>query len=361
VKKPVISYDEYIKQKKISEALTAQIEEAALNENFLTSLLNFFKGLFDLFSNKEVKDEVEECTETLKAVENDEDTPDDQVGEEIDGKRVRNHFSKATKAISKQIEVDKEKGIRVSNELIKKLASWYAQQIAVQDMTKIEMFQKMLNNTEGSKRLTWIPNEYRQKPTDWYKDSKCVLDKSIKEAFSKVLEASPEKQENLILDFSKRYVEFVAKYRDNGLKKLKANDPDFLDDMFLGFAQMANNITIFIQNMMKNTPDEKVEEIIAEKIVANRKRRSESSPYKSKKELKDEEHGKEVSTEKNTELKKDTKSSSSKKEISTDNEGSRRSTSTNAKAPKTAKAPKAPKAAAKSDSTEGESQNDIAN
>jgi len=302
VKKPVISYDEYIRHKKISEALVEEIKESSLNENFLTNILNFFKGLFDLFNNKELKKEAEKSTAYLKDIENDDELSNNGIAEELDVKRVRGYFTNSTKYVSKQFQVDKEKGIRVSNELTKKLASWIGQLITIQDMTKIDMLQKMLKNTETSKRFTWIPNEYRDKPLDWYKDKKCVLDKSIRDALLKILEVKPEQQEKMILDFSKRYIEFVAKYRENGLKKLKENNPDFLDDVFLGFCQMSNNLVASMSSMMKNTSDDKMTEIISDKIIINRKKRD---PKLVKKEDKDKEtEGTTVDTKKKITSKK---------------------------------------------------------
>jgi len=320
VKKPVISYDEYIRHKKISEALVEEIKESSLNENFLTNILNFFKGLFDLFNNKELKKEAEKTTAYMKEIENDDEISNNEIREELDSKIIRRSFVDSNKYISKQIQVDKEKGIRVSNDLTKKLASWIGQLITIQDMTKVDMLQKMLKNTETSKRFTWVPNEYREKPQDWYKDSKCVLDKSIREAFIKVLETEPQKQETVILDFSKRYIEFVAKYRENGLKKLKENNPDFLDDMFLGFSQMANSLVVSMGSMMKNTTDDKLVEIVADKIITNRARRKSANPDKDKKDLdsEKEKEGNEVDTEKKITSKKKTVPPTEVKDSSSD-------------------------------------------
>jgi len=351
VKKPVISYDEYIRHKKISEALVEEIKESSLNENFLTNILNFFKGLFDLFNNKELKKEAEKTTSYIKGIENDDEISDDEIGEELDSKRIRRSFIDSNKYISKQFQVDKEKGIRVSNELTKKLASWIGQLVTVQDMTKIDMLQKMLKNTETSKRFTWVPNEYREKPLDWYKDKKCVLDKSIREALLKVLETQPEKQEKMILDFSKRYIEFIAKYRENGLKKLKENNPDFLDDMFLGFSQMVNSLVISMGSMMKNTTDDKLVEIVADKIITNRARRKSANPDKDKKDSETEKEGTEVSTKKKVGAKKKPVSPTEVEDSSSDNR-SRKSAPAPAPKPATAasKATSTPTATSKATS-----------
>ena len=306
MKKPVISYEQYIKQKKISEALSSQIQEEALNENFLTSVLNFFKGLFDLFKNKELKNTAEESRRDIKEIENDENISNDELPESIDGKKLKKYFDRANKSIENQIDVDKEKGIRVSNELIKKLAGWLGQMITSQDMISTDILQKMLKNTEGVKRLTWVPQKYRQNPRDWYKDKDCILEKSIKEAFIKVLEADEERKEKLLLEFSKRYVEFVSKNLEGGLKKLKENNPDFLDNLFLGFCQMSAGMNSFMNSIMKNSDDEKVAEIVAEKIAKNRKRRNDANPYKKKKEVdKSQSEGTEVPAEKVSDTKKD--------------------------------------------------------
>ena len=354
MKKSVISYDEYIRHKKISEALVEEIRESSLNENFLTNILNFFKGLFDLFNNKELKKEAEKTTAYIKGIENDDEISDEEIDEELDSKRIRRSFIDSNKYISKQFQVDKEKGIRVSNELTKKLASWIGQLVTVQDMTKIDMLQKMLKNTETSKRFTWVPNEYREKPLDWYKDKKCVLDKSIREALVKVLEAQPEKQEKMILDFSKRYIEFVAKYRENGLKKLKENNPEFLDDMFIGFSQMVNSLVVSMSSMMKNTTDDKLVEIVADKIITNRARRNAANPDKDKKELdsEKEKEGTEVDTKKKVASKKKTVTPTDIKDSSSDSR-SRKTAPVAAPKPATAatKATSTPTASSKTSSS----------
>jgi hypothetical protein len=340
VKKPVISYDEYIRHKKISEALVEEINESSLNENFLTNILNFFKGLFDLFNNKKLKKEAEETTSYLKDIENDDELSDKEIVEELDSKRIRRSFVNSNSYISKQFQIDKEKGIRVSNELTKKLAGWIGQLVTVQGMTKIDMLQKMLKNTETNKRFTWVPNEYRDKPLDWYKDKNCVLDKSIREALIKVLETEPSKQEQMILDFSKRYIEFVAKYQENGLKKLKENNPDFLDDMFSGFSQMADSLVSAMSLMMKNTSDDKMTELIADKLISNRsKRKPKVDKAENKEEDKDSEST-EVDTKKKIAPKKDTVAPSDIKDSSSDT-----------RSRKTATAPKPTTAASKAIST----------
>ncbi len=344
MKKPVISYDEYIRHKKISEALVEEIKESSLNENFLTNILNFFKGLFDLFNNKKLKKEAEDSTAYIKDIENDDELPDNGVAEELDTKRIRRYFNNSTDYVSKQFQVDKEKGIRVSNELTKKLAGWFGQLITIQNMTKMDMLQKMLKNTETSKRFTWVPNEYRDKPQDWYKDKKCVLDKSIREALMKILEVEPVEQEKMILDFSKRYIEFVAKYRENGLKKLKENNPDFLDDMFLGFSQMTNSIVNSMSSMMKNTSDDKVAEIISDKIITNRKKRGPKTEKVIDKEKED--TGKQLDAKKKTTSKKVDPSSVKDGEAAAES----RSRSKSA-APKPANAPSPATAATKATST----------
>jgi hypothetical protein len=346
VKKPVISYDEYIRHKKISEALVEEIKESSLNENFLTNILNFFKGLFDLFNNKELKKEAEETTAYIKRIENNDEIPDSEVPEELDGKKLKRSFTNSNKYISKQIEVDKEKGIRVSNELIKKLASWIGQLVTVQGMTKTDMLQKMLRNTETSKRFTWVPTEYRENPLKWYKDKDCKLEKSIREALLVVLEAEPQKQEKMILDFAKRYIEFVAKTRENGLKKLKENDPDFLDDIFLGFVQMTNSIVTSMSFMMKNTDDDKLVEIVADKIISNRARRADVNPNKKNKQELDQKQEKDETV---TGIKKKVTSKKKTPEPTEDSTGDSRSRKSAPAAP--VNAPKPVTAATRATST----------
>ena len=60
-----------------------------INEGFLDAIVRFFKGMFDLFNDKEVKKDAEESQKYFDEIENDEELTDEEIEEEVDPKRVR--------------------------------------------------------------------------------------------------------------------------------------------------------------------------------------------------------------------------------------------------------------------------------
>jgi phosphoribosylformimino-5-aminoimidazole carboxamide ribonucleotide (ProFAR) isomerase len=276
VEKRILSYSDYVARKKgVTESSTQ--EGKALNEGFLDAIVRFFKGMLDLFNNKELKKETSDSANYWKDIEDNDNISDEEISDEIDSKRVRKSSEKASKTIVNQIDVDTETGIRTTEDLRKKLASWIAQMVTWEDqINKMPILKKLLSNTEASKRFVWVPSDFRQgkdKPAkkEWFSQKNCVLEKQVAAEWLKVAETKDEK---VIKEFAKKFIDYVAKGRENGLKKLKENQPDFLDDMFAGLAAMCRGIMISASSVVKNTPDDKMNEIIADEIIQSRKRKA---------------------------------------------------------------------------------------
>jgi hypothetical protein len=264
VKNPVLSYKEFTDQKKLTESKN-NIGNP-LNESFLDAVLRFFRGIFDLFSNKKLKKNYEDMRVYYKRLQYNKDIDNDELADELNAKKIRKSFFDATKTITNGVEIDKEKGIRVTVDLQKHLASWVAQIIALNESHYLGIIQKMLSNKETIKKFTWVPKKYRENSKEWYKQNECVLDKKVKDSLLKVLTAPQEKQENLIKDFCKRYVEYVALQHDDmpgydpgdGVKLLKANNKDLLDDIHEGFYVMILNVKDTMNTIVKNSQDDKI-------------------------------------------------------------------------------------------------------
>ena len=276
MKNPVLSYKEFTDQKRLTE--NKNNIGNPLNESFLDAVLRFFKGIFDLFSNKKLKKNYEDMRVYYKRLQYDKDIDNDELRDELSAKKIRKSFFDAIKTISNGIEIDKEKGIRITADLQKHLASWVAQLIALNESHNLGIIQKMLTNKETVKKFTWVPTKYRENPKEWYKQKECLLDKKIKDSLFKILAAPQEKQENLIKDFCKRYVEYVALQHDNmsgydpgdGAKLLKANDKDLLDDIHSGFYVMIMNVKDTMNNIIKNSQDDKIIEQVETQIIKDR-------------------------------------------------------------------------------------------
>lgn len=276
MKNPVLSYKEFTDQKRLTE--NKNNIGTPLNESFLDAVLRFFRGIFDLFGNKKLKKNYEDMRVYYKRIQYDKDIDNEELADELDSKKIRRSFNDASKMIGNGIEIDKEKGIRVTADLQKYLASWIAQLIGLNESVYVGILQKMLNNKETVKKFTWVPAKYRENSKEWYKQKECVLDKKIKEALLKILDAPQDKQENLIKTFVKHYIEHIAISMDkesgydpgDGAKLLKANDKDFLDQVFNGFSLMCESIRVTMNSMVKNTNDEKIAEIAGKKIESDR-------------------------------------------------------------------------------------------
>jgi hypothetical protein len=255
-----------------------ELKEENLNEGFLDAIVRFFKGIFDLFNDKEVKKEAETSQKYFSEIENDDEISDDEVEEEIDAQRVRRSSDKLNITIKKRIETDEEKGIRTSKNLVESLSSWLGMILVQEEAVRMPLLSKMLENPELTKRFTWVPENYTEaNMKDWFKDKDCVLDKSILTALKGLATAPSDKRKNAIIKFAENYVTYVAK-KTGKEEGLKTKDKETLDAIHVGFAKMAMNILAGMTAIIKNTKDDKLTEVIADEIITARKRRGSKKP-----------------------------------------------------------------------------------
>ena len=255
-----------------------ELQEDTVNEGFLDAIVRFFKGIFDLFNDKEVKKEAEASQTYFSEIENDEEIPDEDLEEEIDAQRVRKSSEKLSLTIKKRIETDEEKGIRTSKNLVESLASWIGMILVQEEAVRMPLLSKMLENPELTKRFTWVPEKYTEaNMKDWFSDKECVLDKSILTALKGLATAPADKRKDAIIKFSENYVTYVAK-KTGKEEGLKTKDKETLDGIHLGFAKMASNILGGINTIIKNTKDDKLSEVIAGEIITARKRKGSKKP-----------------------------------------------------------------------------------
>jgi hypothetical protein len=264
--KKVLSFNEY------------KSSRAEVNEGFLGSVLNFFKGLFELISDRKVKKESQDISSYFQKFKEDDMTPE-EMEEEIDIKRVRKSGSNMADSIKDRVEVDGEKGVSTNQGLMKSFSSWVAMLISQQESLKLDFFQKMLENPELQKRFVFVPADFREDVTKWYKNSDCKLDPRVKKAWLKLAETPANQLQSAVQEFCKNFIGFVAENSyENGLRRLKNNDKEFIDDVYGGLAAMSNGIVAGMQLMMKNTPDDKIAIMITAKISEEKNDEDENAP-----------------------------------------------------------------------------------
>lgn len=258
MEKRILRYDEY----------------RELNEGLLDSVMKFFKGIFDLFGDRKVKKESEEISNYFKRMSEDDTLSDDELEDDIDTKRVRRSNEKFTEYIVDRVEVDAEKAIMTNKGLMKAFSSWMAMIVAQQESLKLNFIQKMLANNALQKRFTFVPADHREDLEKWYKDPKCMLDPKVKTALMKVVNSEPSDRQRAIEEFAKNFVGYVAeKNYEKGLSKLKNNEKDLIEDVYAGLAAMTLGITRGMKTMVKNTPDDKIAEMISTELIEERSRR----------------------------------------------------------------------------------------
>ena len=102
MEKSILSYEEYIAIKRLNES------SDDINEGFLDAILRFFKGIFDLFNNKKLKDDAEEMSTTFREIQENEDISDDEIPDHIDTEETRKTFTRCNVYIVEKIDVDRE-------------------------------------------------------------------------------------------------------------------------------------------------------------------------------------------------------------------------------------------------------------
>jgi hypothetical protein len=302
VKKSILSYSEFLNDvivketnnaKNITKTTITSIqtsesvtnEDENLNEGFLDAVLRFFKGIFDLFSDKEVKKEAEESQKYFSDLENDDNLTDEELEDEIDPKFIRNTSVRFSKSIRKRVETDDEKGIRTSKDLVKSFSSWLGMILVYEESIRMPLIEKMTKNPELAKRFTWVPLKYSResnKLKDWYKSEDCKPDPKILKALVEMSKIKPEEKKSRVKQFAEAFINIQVKQL-NIEEEFKDQDKEWLDNLHSGLAAMANGIIEAMQGTIKNTQDAKLTEVVANEMIQNRKRRGKNSKVEDKK------------------------------------------------------------------------------
>ena len=267
----VLKFSEYGKEKENS-----QPEE--LNEigGFLDAIVRFFKGMFDLFNDKKVKKEAEESNKNFMEIENDDEISDEELEEEIDVKRVRKVSETMNKNIKTRVETDEEKGIRTSKDLAASLASWLGMLFVYEESLNMPIVVKMTKNPELAKRFTVPAHEYAVGDlplNDWYKQKECKPDPKVLKAFENVSKLEPDKKKDQVKQLAESLIQYVVKSKEENVKRFKAQEKEYLDELHAGLAAMAKGLIEAMYSVIKNTQDAKVSEVIATEIITKRKRK----------------------------------------------------------------------------------------
>jgi hypothetical protein len=166
--------------------------------------------------------------------------------------------------------VDEEKGISTYQGLIKSFSYWIAMMLAYQESLKLNFLEKLLNNTEYSKRFIFVPYDERDDIAEWYKSAE-KIDLSSRKSWLTLLKSEPAKRENAVKEFAKNFILFsVDENYEDGQRMLKTNDKEFIQEIYEGLAIMTGGIIEAMNQMLKNTSDDKIAEAIAKKLVEER-------------------------------------------------------------------------------------------
>ena len=291
MKKSILSYSEFLNTKaktsitKTSESTVSENEN--LNEGFLDAVLRFFKGIFDLFNDKEVKKEAEESQKYFSDIENDDDLSDEELEDEVDPKFIRKTSDKFSKSIRKRVETDDEKGIRTSKDLVKAFSSWLGMILVYEESLRMPLIEKMTKNPELAKRFTWVPPKwssgyYRADNDlkDWYKQSECEADQKVLKSLVSISKLKPEEKKAQVIKFAEAFIKMVVDSDERNGSKFKSQDKEYLDVLHAGLAAMATGIIEAMQGTIRNTQDAKISEVVANEMIQNRKRRGKKAKDK---------------------------------------------------------------------------------
>lgn len=244
-----------------------------LNEGFLDSILKFFKGIFDLFNDKEVKKEAEESQKYFSEIEDDDEISDEDLEDAVDTKVIRKSSEKFTKSIQKRVETDEEKGIRTSKDLVTTFSSWLGMLLVYEESIRMPLVEKMTKNPELAKRFTWVPPKWTTDLKGWYKEKDCKPDPKILKALADISKIEPSKKKEQVKKFAESFINYVVSQDERNGSKYKAQDKEYLDELHSGLAAMCNGIVEAMQGIIKNTQDAKLSEVIATEMIQNRKRK----------------------------------------------------------------------------------------
>lgn len=263
-----------------------------LNEGFLDAIVRFFKGMFDLFNDKDVKKDAEESEKYFSEIESDDEISDEELEEEIDPKRVRKISVSMNTHIVKRVETDEEKGIKTSKNLVEAFTGWLSMLFVYEDSLRMPILEKMTKNPELAKRFTWVPKKWSfagdTDTKDWYKQKECKPDPKILNTIAAISKMQGKEKESMTKKFAESFIKYVVESDEQNGSKYKEQDAEYLADLHAGLATMAASISSAMQGVLKNTPDDKLTEVIATEIITKRKSKGSKKPVKKADENPDE-------------------------------------------------------------------------
>ena len=295
MEKRVLNFSEY-RSEKSQGTLTeyrSEKSQGALNEGIVDSIMNFFKGIFDLFSDKKVKEAAENQSKRFKEIEDDDDIEDDEVEDEIDAKRTRKTNDNMYSSIKERIKINVKDGVKSSKMLNDELASWFGMIIVQQESLRMPIIEKMLKDPELSKKFVWVPLKWSTPGSKvsiktWYSSKECIVDKTVANAILTAAKATQKDKKAAITKLANIYLNNLVQKgtpeeKAKNTTLFKKNDPAYLSNLLNGCASMANNVLIIMNQIVSKTPDDKLKEIIAKDIIDVRTRRKKESPKKDEK------------------------------------------------------------------------------
>ncbi len=250
MEKRVLTFEEYKSEK--------------INEGMLDSIVNFFKGIFDLFKNEKVKKSAKHQAKRFSDIEDDDDVSDDEIESMIDAKRVRKTASNMNSEIENAIKVE-AKSSTDEKVLLANLSGWLGMIIAQCESIRMPIIQKIVKDPILSKKFTFVPSQWIGKTQMWYKQKECVLDKTLADSILKTVTVPNKERKNAILNLSKLFIK-------------TANTTD-KTELANGLSAMIIAVNKLVINIIEKTPDKKLKEVIAEDIKTVRAK----APKKTKK------------------------------------------------------------------------------
>lgn len=268
--KSILSYDQFKKQR-FSES---NLHENELNEeNIFTRFFNFLKGIFNLFTDKDIKKDSEDLVSYIR---NSSKTFDDieEIERELNPKKLRKYSSKLIEDIQKRINLDYEEAQKISSitsrEVHKIYTGWLAMLVTYQTSIKLPVIQMMVKNMNLGKRFKWVPYHDREKiekgNAKKFFDSTTALDTKIENSLVRLSKTPIEKMDSAIKQFATGYMKHVSENAKK-LELLKNNDKKWLNNLLSGFHESFVSVMSTVDSLVKNTPDDQLSKLIAKKLM----------------------------------------------------------------------------------------------
>jgi len=95
----------------------------------------------------------------------------------------------------------------------------------------------------------------------------------VLKAFENVSKLEPDKKKDQVKQLAESLIQYVVKSKEENVKRFKAQEKEYLDELHAGLAAMAKGLIEAMYSVIKNTQDAKVSEVIATEIITKRKRK----------------------------------------------------------------------------------------